>query len=143
MPKPVVDRAAAGEGLAAVGGVAGGAIAQRAPGSGRVRPAPRRRSRVACCAAGVGAARTRAHSAASADATKPSATVTSAAASSVAAQAWTSGPGRLQVLAADRVGGPEGERADRAGRVVAGVLREHARAQDEHVRHVPATAGSG
>lgn len=38
----------------------------------------------------------------------------------------------FQVLRADRVGGPERERCDRAGWIVARVLRERARAEHKH-----------
>src|SRR5689334_15383187 len=48
------------------------------------------------------------------------------------------GPWALAVAVDDRVGCPVGERADGAGRVVAMILREHARAHDEQVRYVPA-----
>src|SRR5262245_39428575 len=47
-------------------------------------------------------------------------------------------PRILKVLRANSGGGPESECAHRAGRVVAGVLREGGRALDEQVRHVPA-----
>src|SRR6185437_12435788 len=46
--------------------------------------------------------------------------------------------GVLEILVADRIRRPIGQRADGTGRVVAGVLRKHRRAHDEHVRHVPA-----
>src|ERR1700712_768492 len=51
-------------------------------------------------------------------------------------------PRRLQVLRADRVRRPIGERGQRSGRVVAGVLREVARARHEQVWNVPALAES-
>src|SRR3569832_1335589 len=47
-------------------------------------------------------------------------------------------PRLLEILLADRLRRPEGERADRAGRVVAGILREGRRAHYEQVRHIPA-----
>ena len=52
--------------------------------------------------------------------------------------ASTSGPGFFRYWLRIAVGRPERQRRDRAGRVVAGVLRERARAQHEQVRHVPA-----
>src|SRR4051794_14309695 len=45
---------------------------------------------------------------------------------------------RLQILGPDGVGGMVGEGGHRAGRIVAGVLREGRGAQDEQVRHIPA-----
>ena len=47
-------------------------------------------------------------------------------------------PRILEILRADRRGRPESERADRTGRIVAGILREGGRALDEQIRHVPA-----
>src|ERR1700689_4780376 len=43
----------------------------------------------------------------------------------------------LEVLGPDRLGRPVGERRDRVGRIVAGVLRKGARAHDEKVGNVP------
>src|SRR5215831_19705578 len=47
-------------------------------------------------------------------------------------------PGLLQILRLDRLQRVEGEGAHGAGRVVAAVLRKGARADREHVVHVPA-----
>src|SRR3954447_4433260 len=44
----------------------------------------------------------------------------------------------LQILIADRRRGPEGERRDRAGRIVARVLRKCACTEHDEVGHVPA-----
>src|SRR3984957_1561340 len=44
----------------------------------------------------------------------------------------------LEVLGPDRFGRPVGERRDRTGRIVAGVLRKGARTHDEKVGNVPA-----
>src|SRR5690349_8590544 len=44
----------------------------------------------------------------------------------------------LEVLVLDRVRGPVGQGADRAGRVVAGILWKGAGTHDEYVRDVPA-----
>src|SRR5271157_4351621 len=48
------------------------------------------------------------------------------------------GPRVLEVLGPDRVGRPVCEGCNRAGRIVAGVLRKGARAHDEKVGDVPA-----
>ncbi|KAG1455868.1 hypothetical protein G6F57_015214 [Rhizopus arrhizus] len=46
--------------------------------------------------------------------------------------------GQAAHVVADRLRGPEGQGAHQPGRVVAHVLREHAGAHHEHVRHIPA-----
>src|SRR5581483_2676413 len=47
-------------------------------------------------------------------------------------------PRALQIFGSDRGGSPIGKSSDCKGRVVAGVLRKCAGAEDEQVRHVPA-----
>ena len=61
----------------------------------------------------------------------------SAPASSASPVKSSSSSGVLEVAVADRLGGAVGDRADRAGRVRAGVLREERGAGDEDVRRVP------
>src|SRR5438270_4676981 len=49
-------------------------------------------------------------------------------------------PRILEILVLDRLGRPERERSNGAGRVVAGVLRKRRGAHDEEIGHVPMLA---